>query len=139
MSSGIATFPETPYRKITCAPIQTHPKMPVTEFGPMVVKPGLDVMDESTPEGNIVTTAWKGVTSERTGPFRVYWGMEVEYPQNFWAFFDFESVEEHEKFAKEYASSDVQGILRFIVGSYATVFFRSLTSTQTRSSLRQRL
>lgn len=78
--------------------------MPVTEFGPMVVKPGLDVMDESTPEGKIVTTAWKGVTSEKTGPFRVYWGMEVENPENFWSFFDFESVEEHKRFAKEYVS-----------------------------------
>lgn len=85
--------------------------MPVTELGPMVVKPGLDVMDENTPEGKIVTDAWKGVTSEKTGPFRVYWGMEVETPQNFWAFFDFESVEEHKKFAKEYASLDVQGII----------------------------
>lgn len=68
----------------------------------MVVKPGVDVMDETTPGGKIVTAAWKGVTSEKTGPFRVYWGMEVENPENFWSFFDFESVEEHKKFAKEY-------------------------------------
>lgn len=103
--------------------------MPVTEFGPMVVKAGLDVMDESTPEGKIVTTAWTGITSENTGPFRIYWGMEVENQQNFWSFFDFDSVEEHEKFAKEYVSLDVRGILGFMVGSYSTVLFRSLTST----------
>lgn len=76
--------------------------MPVTEFGPMVVKPGVDVMDETTPAGKIVTSAWKGVTSEKTGPFRVYWGMEVENHENLWSFFDFESVEEHKKFAEEY-------------------------------------
>ncbi|KAJ4393401.1 hypothetical protein N0V93_002611 [Gnomoniopsis smithogilvyi] len=82
--------------------------MAVTEFGPMVVKPGLDVMDESTPEGKIVHSAWKGVTSEKTGPFRVYWGMEVESPENLWSFFDFESVEEHKKFAKEHGIHHVK-------------------------------
>lgn len=102
------------------------------------MKAGLDVMDESTPEGKIVTAAWKGVTSEKTGPFRVYWGMEVENPQNFWGFFDFESVEEHKKFAKEYVLSDVLKRLGLSVGSCA-ITFRSLKSTQTRSSSRQGL
>lgn len=76
--------------------------MPVTEVGCMVVKPDVDIMDENSPGGRIITKAWKAVTSEPTGPYRVYWGLEVENPAYSWGFFDFESVEEHQKFAKEY-------------------------------------
>lgn len=75
--------------------------MVVTEAGCSIVKPGIDVMDESTPEGQILLSIWKGVTSQPTGPYRVFWGTEVENPANLWGFFDFASVEEHEKFAKE--------------------------------------
>lgn len=76
--------------------------MAVTEAGCSIVKPGIDVMDDSTPEGQILLSIWKGVTSQPTGPYRVFWGTEVENPANLWGFFDFASVEEHEKFAKEY-------------------------------------
>lgn len=58
-------------------------------------------MDDSTPEGQILLKIWKGVTSQPTGPYRVFWGTEVENPANLWGFFDFASVEEHEKFAEE--------------------------------------
>lgn len=76
--------------------------MAVTEAGCSIVKPGIDVMDDSTPEGQILLKIWKGVTSQPTGPYRVFWGTEVETPANLWGFFDFASVEEHEKFAEEY-------------------------------------
>ncbi|KUI70035.1 hypothetical protein VM1G_05291 [Cytospora mali] len=76
--------------------------MAVTEVGCMTVKPGVDVMDENAPGGKILVTAWKQATSQPTGPYRIYWGLEVENPTNIWSFFDFASVEEHEKFAKEY-------------------------------------
>lgn len=76
--------------------------MPVTEIGCHGVKPGVDFMAESTHEGQILTAAWKAATSEKTGPYNLYWGMEVENPSNFWGFFDFDSVEDHEKFAKEF-------------------------------------
>lgn len=72
----------------------------------MIVKPGMDIMDDSTPEGQILLKIWKGVTSQPTGPYRVFWGTEVENPSNFWGFFDFPSVEGHEKFAQEYAPSN---------------------------------
>lgn len=75
--------------------------MAVTEIGCMTIKPGVDVTDENTPAGKIIVDAWKGITSEPTGPFRVYGGLEVENPINHWGFFDFASVEEHEKFAKK--------------------------------------
>ncbi|KAF3761870.1 hypothetical protein M406DRAFT_358121 [Cryphonectria parasitica EP155] len=92
--------------------------MPVTEVGCMTVRPGLDVMNETTREGKIVTTAWKAVTSEKTGPYRVSWGLEEENPVNFWAFFDFASVEEHQKFAQEHGSG--------IVKDFPEVFDRGL-------------
>lgn len=66
----------------------------------MGVKPGLDIMDESTQEGQILTGAWKAVTTAPGGPHRVYWGLEIENPLNLWAFFDFDSIEAHEEFAK---------------------------------------
>lgn len=77
--------------------------MPVTEISCHPLKPGVsDVMDETTNEGKILMTAWKAVTNEETGPYCLYWGQEVENPSNFWGFFDFDSVEEHQEFAKEY-------------------------------------
>lgn len=82
--------------------------MPVTEIGCMVVKPGVDIMDENSPGGQIITKAWKAVTGEPTGPYTVYWGLEVEDSNNMWGFFDFGSVEEHQKFAKEYAPTTVE-------------------------------
>lgn len=75
--------------------------MPVTEIGSHPLQPGVDYMNEDSPGGKIIVDAWKAVTSEKTGPWRVYWGVEEENPTIAWGFFDFESVEEHEKFAKE--------------------------------------
>jgi hypothetical protein len=74
--------------------------MPVTEVGCMGVKPNLNIMDPSTHEGRVLTRTWKAVTSAPGGPHRVCWGLEIENPLRLWAFFDWNSVEEHEKFAK---------------------------------------
>jgi hypothetical protein len=74
--------------------------MAVTEIGCMGVKPGLNVMDESTQEGQVLIGAWKAVTSAPGGPHQVYWGLEVEDPSKLWAFFDWDSVEDHENFSK---------------------------------------
>ncbi|EXJ61660.1 hypothetical protein A1O7_02089 [Cladophialophora yegresii CBS 114405] len=90
--------------------------MPVTEIGCMGVKPGLDVMDDTTEAGQILTRAYKTVITASGGPYGAYWGVEIEAnanaddetdvrdvrptdPQRLWAFFDFDSVEHHEKFA----------------------------------------
>ncbi|KAJ4363470.1 hypothetical protein N0V83_009764 [Neocucurbitaria cava] len=53
--------------------------MAVTEIACMGIKPGLNVMDDTTKEGQILH--------------------KVEDQSKVWAFFDWESVEEHEKFA----------------------------------------
>lgn len=74
--------------------------MPVTEVGCMGVKPDHDVMNDATREGQVLTGVWKTVTTAPGGPQRVYWGLEVEDPSKVWAFFDFESIEEHRKFAE---------------------------------------
>ncbi|ROW01351.1 hypothetical protein VMCG_05888 [Cytospora schulzeri] len=82
--------------------------MAITEIGCVVLKPGVDVIDESTPGSNILVTAWKKITSQPTGPFRIYWGLEVENPSNLWSFFDFASVEEHQQFGKEFGGDIVK-------------------------------
>lgn len=75
--------------------------MVVTEFGCMTVKPDHDVLNEDTPEGKILSDSWHAVANQPTGPYRVFYGLEVENPSKLWGFFDFASVEEHRKFAKE--------------------------------------
>lgn len=70
----------------------------------MGVKPGLDIMNEATQEGQVLTGAWKAVASAPGGPHRVYWGLEVEDTSKLWAFFDWDSVADHENFAKSYAA-----------------------------------
>ena len=66
----------------------------------MGVKPGLDVMDDDTREGQILTGVWKTIIPAPGGPQRIYWGTEIEDPSKIWAFFDWKSVEEHREFAK---------------------------------------
>lgn len=73
----------------------------ITEVGLMGVKPNHNIMDDATPEGQVLLTAYKTVTTVPGGPSRGYWGLEIEDPLHLWAFFDFESVEQHWKFAKE--------------------------------------
>lgn len=75
--------------------------MTVTEVGCMGVKPNMNIMDHTTPEGKILTDAWKTVISKPGGPQRVYWGLESVDPSKIWCFFDFESVEQHRRFAEE--------------------------------------
>jgi len=73
--------------------------MPVTEIGCMGVKPSLDVMNEGTTEGQILSTLYNYVVTASGGPLRVYWGIETEDPSYLWALFDWDSIEDHEKFA----------------------------------------
>lgn len=74
--------------------------MPVTEISCMGVKPNVDIMDESTPEGQVLPRAWKTVTAAPGGPHKVYWSLQVEDPSKVWTFFEWDSVDDHEKFAK---------------------------------------
>ncbi|KFY24308.1 hypothetical protein V493_05329 [Pseudogymnoascus sp. VKM F-4281 (FW-2241)] len=82
--------------------------MGVTEICCMGVKPGLNIMDETIDEGQVLTGAWKAVTSAPGGPHRVYWGLEVEDPSKLWAFFDWDSVEDHDKFARSFGGEAVK-------------------------------
>ncbi len=84
--------------KITLRYTTTVFRMPVTEIACVGVKPGFDIMDESTGEGKVLIAAWNTVAAAPGGPHRVYWGLQVEDPSKLWAFFDWDSVEDHEKF-----------------------------------------
>ncbi|KAH6893014.1 hypothetical protein B0T10DRAFT_591874 [Thelonectria olida] len=84
--------------------------MVITEVGCMGVKPGLNIMDQAILEGEILTQAWKTVTTKPGGPYRVYWGLEKVDPSKVWAFFDWGSVEQHDKFAKEHGAAATQDI-----------------------------
>ncbi|KAF4973144.1 hypothetical protein FSARC_488 [Fusarium sarcochroum] len=70
----------------------------------------MNIMDDSTPEGQILTGVWKTVVSKPGGPQRVYWGLESIDPSKVWAFFDFDSVEQHRRFAQEYGAEAVKDI-----------------------------
>lgn len=75
--------------------------MTITEVGCTALKPGMDVMNAATPEGKILNSIWEKVIKNPEGPSRVYWGVEKNDPLKQWAWFDWDSVEHHEKFAKE--------------------------------------
>lgn len=73
---------------------------PTVEVGMMHIQPGKTPMDPTTPDGKILTHAWQAITAASGGPQRVYWGTELANPSRIWAFFDWESVAQHEAFAK---------------------------------------
>ena len=75
--------------------------MAVTEFGRMGVKPNHQVMNENTPEGKILKDTYEGIAKMPTGPYRLYWGLEIEDTSKLWGFMDWDNVEHHEKFVKE--------------------------------------
>ncbi|PNP86404.1 hypothetical protein FNYG_00106 [Fusarium nygamai] len=70
----------------------------------------MNIMDHTTPEGKILTDAWNTVISKPGGPQRVYWGLESVDASKVWGFFDFDSVEQHCRFAEEYGADAVKDI-----------------------------
>lgn len=74
--------------------------MLVTEISCMGVKPSLDVMNERTTEGQILSKLYNYVITAPGGPLRVYWGLEIEDPSYLWTLFDWNSMGDHEEFAK---------------------------------------
>ncbi|KAF3038757.1 hypothetical protein E8E11_003804 [Didymella keratinophila] len=74
--------------------------MAIVEVGMMGVQTGKTPMDPTTPDGRLLHDAWTSVIAAPGGPARVYWGTEVENPSKIWGFFDWESLEQHEAFAK---------------------------------------
>ncbi|KAH7188098.1 uncharacterized protein B0J16DRAFT_381982 [Fusarium flagelliforme] len=84
--------------------------MVVQELGAMGVKPGLDIMNATTPEGKILYQAWKTCLQKPGGPSRLYYGLEEDNPLKIWAFFDWDTIQQHEKFAIEYGGDAVKDI-----------------------------
>jgi len=84
--------------------------MPITEVGLMGVKPNHKIMDDSLPEGHLLTSIYKNIISLPGGPSRIYWGLEVEDPLKLWAFFDWETLGEHEEFAKAFGAEAVKDL-----------------------------
>lgn len=75
--------------------------MAIIELGPMGVKPGYKIMDESTPEGKVLPVAYRSVPNLPGGPKNCQWGLVLEDELEVWGFFEWNSVEEHEIFAKK--------------------------------------
>ncbi|KAF2661832.1 hypothetical protein K491DRAFT_773790 [Lophiostoma macrostomum CBS 122681] len=82
--------------------------MAIIEIGRMGVKPNHNVMDESTPEGKILRDTWERIIEQPTGPHRLFWGLEDEEPLRIWGIFEWDSVEHHQKFAREYGAELVK-------------------------------
>ncbi|RAH64214.1 uncharacterized protein BO66DRAFT_361475 [Aspergillus aculeatinus CBS 121060] len=90
------------------------PTMRVTEIGCMGVKPSLDVMDDDTPEGQILSNLYNYVVAAPGGPLCVYWGLEAEDPSYLWAFFDWDSLEAHHNFAKTLGQEAVKSLPKIL-------------------------
>ncbi|RAH51115.1 uncharacterized protein BO95DRAFT_510213 [Aspergillus brunneoviolaceus CBS 621.78] len=88
--------------------------MCVTEIGVMGVKPCLDVMNDDTPEGRILSKLYNYVVAAPGGPLRVYWGLEAEDPSYLWAFFDWDSLEAHHNFAKTLGQEAVKDLPKIL-------------------------
>lgn len=76
--------------------------MTILEVGYMVVKPGRRIMDLTTREGQILQKTWETIINAVGGPNWIYWGLETEDESRIWTFFEWNSIEEHETFAKRY-------------------------------------
>jgi hypothetical protein len=85
--------------------------MAVVEVGMMGVQAGKTPMDPNTPDGSLLLDAWKAVITAAGGPQRVYWGTELGTWSRVWGFFDWESVEEHEAFARSYGHPHPHSLL----------------------------
>ncbi|WQF79119.1 hypothetical protein CDEST_04133 [Colletotrichum destructivum] len=81
--------------------------MTVTELGCCGVKPGLKILDENTPEGQIFVGVYKTIISSPGAPHRIYLGVDLDEPSKMYALFDWDSVEHHENFAKTFGQ-DIQ-------------------------------
>lgn len=74
--------------------------MTVIEIGCMGVRPGLDIMNDDTPEGKVLPTAYNTVTATPGGPYNAFWGLQLEDSTKVWTFFEFDSVEAHMEFGR---------------------------------------
>lgn len=75
--------------------------MTIIELGVMGVQPGKSPMDPDTADGKMLHAAWRGVVEAPGGPGCVYYGLEQGEEERMWAFFEWESLEQHSRFAEE--------------------------------------
>lgn len=73
----------------------------ITEVGLAAVKPTMKVMDPITKEGKILDEMYDTIIEADGGPSIMYYGVEEEDPLKLWTFLDWESLEEHQTFAKK--------------------------------------
>ncbi|KAH6692865.1 hypothetical protein BKA61DRAFT_280172 [Leptodontidium sp. MPI-SDFR-AT-0119] len=113
--------------------------MTVTEVGLMGVKPGLNIMDETTQEGQVLFGAWNSVIAAPTGPHQVYFGLEIENPLRIWAFFDWDSLEHHATFAKTFGGEAVKDLPTILTHGEFTnhVIFKPFPPAVLRSPVTQ--
>ncbi|KAI5456723.1 hypothetical protein BGZ63DRAFT_87966 [Mariannaea sp. PMI_226] len=69
----------------------------VTEFACYAIRPGFNVLDETTNEGQTIARIIDSVLNQ-PGAHRVYYGMEVEDPSHMWLFLDWDSRDDHDKY-----------------------------------------
>ncbi|KZL80489.1 hypothetical protein CI238_08857 [Colletotrichum incanum] len=84
--------------------------MTITEVGCCGVKPDLSIMDETTPEGQTYLGVYKMLIVSPGGPHRMYLSVDLDEPSMVYGFFDWDSLEHHENFAKTFGK-DVQSDL----------------------------
>ncbi|KAF9878305.1 hypothetical protein CkaCkLH20_04343 [Colletotrichum karsti] len=113
--------------------------MVVTEVGCLGIKPGLEVMNDSKPEGAVLAKAYTTVTATDGGPYRSFWGLEIENPLMLWAFFDFDSVEHHRRFAELHGAEIVKGLPTLLTHGEFTkhIAFTSSAPVALRSPITQ--
>ncbi|OOQ81523.1 hypothetical protein PEBR_42669 [Penicillium brasilianum] len=108
--------------------------MAVTEVGCMGVKPSFDVTNDATAEGQILTKLYNYVITAPGGPNRVYWGLEAEDPTYLWGFFDWNSIEDHENFARTLGQEAVKDMPKILSRGF---FTKHITATPTLSTALQ--
>ncbi|KAF4436788.1 hypothetical protein F53441_13173 [Fusarium austroafricanum] len=108
--------------------------MTITELGPMGVKPDMNIMDPSTPEGQILHQAWNTCVTKPGGPRRIYYGLESADPSKIWGFFDFDSVEQHRQFAEEYGAEAVKDLPKICTHGEFTKHVKMIPSSDVLGS-----
>ncbi|KAJ4141763.1 hypothetical protein NW768_000980 [Fusarium equiseti] len=103
--------------------------MVVQELGAMGVKPGLDIMDATTPEGKILYQAWQTCLDKTAGPSRVFYGLEEDNPLKIWGFFDWDTVQQHEEFAVKDGADVVKDISKICTHGEMTKHIQMVPSS----------
>lgn len=81
--------------------------MTVAEVGMMHIQPGKTPLAAGTPDERILRDAFESIIVAPGGPSKIFWGIEeraektADVDGRLWGWFEWESLGEHEKFARE--------------------------------------